>query len=105
MISEGRIRGPLRAAASEGGEAATGGATTLVDELRQMLAEVSEGKLTAQEIEPGGHLFDFGYVDSLSAVTFLAMIEERYDVVIEDTDFVERLHTVEAFAQHIEANR
>jgi len=73
-------------------------------ELRNELAELSEGKLTADAIDEGGHLFDYGYVDSLSAVTFLARIEDRYGVRIDDVDLVERLHTVRSIAEYVAEN-
>lgn len=73
--------------------------------LKQQLAELSEGKLDAASIESGGHLFDYGYVDSLSAVMFLAHIEETYGVHIEDMDLVEKYTTLDAIAQHVAASR
>jgi len=69
--------------------------------LKQQLAELSEGKLDARTIEAQGHLFDYGYVDSLSAVMFLAHIEETYGVHIEDLDLVEKYTTLDAIARHI----
>lgn len=73
-------------------------------ELRSQLAELSEGKLAADAIDETGHLFDYGYVDSLSAVTFLAQIEERYGVRVDDVELVERLHTVRAIARYVHEN-
>ena len=69
--------------------------------LKQQLAELSEGKLDAGAIEPGGHLFDYGYVDSLTAVTFLAHVEETYGVRIDDIEIVESCHTVARIADRI----
>jgi acyl carrier protein len=77
----------------------------IVAELRKQLAELSEGKLDAAAIEPAGHLFDYGYVDSLSAVMFLAHIEERYGVHIEDMDLVEKYTTLDAIARHVLESR
>jgi len=87
--------------------AAMGAATAddLVEELRKLLAEVSDGKLQASGIDPAANLFDFGYVDSLSGVMFLARIEEQWGVHIEDFDLVERLNTLEAVAGHLRASR
>ena len=76
----------------------------IVEELRAEISEISEGALSPASIEPTGHLFDYGYVDSLSAVTFLARIEDRYGVQIDDLDLIERLHSIRAIAQHIDAN-
>lgn len=77
----------------------------LVAEFRAYLAELSEGKLSADAIDPGSHLFDFGYVDSLSAVLFTAHLEERYGVRIEEVDLLERFTTLEAVAVHVAESR
>jgi len=86
----------------------TGGAAAgagLVEELRKLLAELSEGRLAAAEIDPAANLFDFGYVDSLSGVMFLARIEEQWGVHIDDFDLVERLNTLDAVAAHVREQR
>ena len=83
--------------------AATAG--DLVGELRALLVEVSDGKLQKNDIDPAANLFDFGYVDSLSGVMFLARIEEQWGVHIEDFDLVERLNSIEAVAAHLVTSR
>ena len=80
-------------------------AQQIVAELKQQLAELSEGKLDAGSIEATGHLFDYGYVDSLSAVMFLAWIEESFGVHIEDLDLIEKYTTLDAIARHIAESR
>jgi len=80
-------------------------AEDLVESLRALLVEVSDGKLQAADVDPAANLFDFGYVDSLSGVMFLARIEEQWGVHIEDFDLVERLNTLEAVAAHVRASR
>lgn len=80
-------------------------ADELVRELTALLVEVSEGKLAAEDIHPSANLFDFGYVDSLSGVLFLARIEEQWGVHIEDFDLVERLSSLEAVAAHPRSQR
>ena len=77
----------------------------VVGALVALLVEVSDGKLGAGEIDPNANLFDFGYVDSLSGVMFLARIEEQWGVHIEDFDLVERLNTLEAVAGHLRDHR
>jgi acyl carrier protein len=81
------------------------GVDEIVAGLAQQLAELSEGKLAAGTIDARGHLFDYGYVDSLSAVMFLAHIEEKYGVHIEDMDLVEKYTTLDAIARHIGESR
>ena len=78
------------------------GRAGLVELLRGDLVEISEGKLALDEIDADGHLFDFGYVDSLSAVVFLARIEDRFGIQIEDLALIETLTSVNAVADHIE---
>lgn len=73
----------------------------LIEALRSCLARISDGKLAPADIQPGCHVFDYGYVDSLSAVMFLAQIEENYGVRIDDVDLVERYNTLEAIADCI----
>jgi acyl carrier protein len=82
----------------------TATAEDLVEGLRAILAEVSEGKLKARDIDPNANLFDYGYVDSLSGVMFLARIEETWGVQIEDFDLVKRLNTIAAIAEFVSAN-
>ena len=77
----------------------------LVGELVALLVDVSDGRLRAHDVDPTANLFDFGYVDSLSGVMFLARIEEQWGVHIEDFDLVERLDTLEAVAAHVVASR
>jgi len=85
--------------------ASAAAAENWVEELRALLVEVSDGKLQAGHIDPAANLFDFGYVDSLSGVMFLARIEEQWGVHIEDFDLVERLNTLEAIAAHLRESR
>lgn len=76
-------------------------AENLVEALVALLLEVSDGKLQAGQIDPAANLFDFGYVDSLSGVMFLARIEEQWGVHIEDFDLIERFSSIEAVAAHL----
>ncbi len=78
---------------------------TLVAELRSHLADASDGKLSADSIDPSAHLFDFGYVDSLTAVLLTAHLEERYGVRLEEMDLLERFTTLEQLAAHVHASR
>jgi acyl carrier protein len=73
----------------------------LIEALRASLAKISDGKLRPEAIDASVHVFDYGYVDSLSAVMFLAQIEDRYGVRIDDVDLVERYNTLAAIADYI----
>lgn len=74
----------------------------ILELLRQDLVEISEGKLAGHDIDPKGHLFDYGYLDSLTAVTFLARIEQRFGVVIEDLDLLDNLTTLDALSARLQ---
>jgi acyl carrier protein len=71
------------------------------ERLRGQLASLSDGKLRAEAIDPTASLFDHGYLDSLSAATFLAQIEDEYGVAITEVDLVGRLRSLDALAQHL----
>jgi acyl carrier protein len=75
----------------------------LLEALRAVVAELSEGKLAAAQIDPDAHLFDYGYVNSLSAVMFLAHVAERHGVEIEDVELIEEVTTLRAVARRIQA--
>ncbi|MGH0028716.1 MAG: acyl carrier protein [Myxococcota bacterium] len=79
--------------------------SALRDELIELLLGATEGKFQAAEIDPSANLFDYGYVDSLTGVVFLAEIEERYGVEIDDMEVVERLNTLDLLAGHIAERR
>jgi acyl carrier protein len=94
---------PSSASQSPGatGRPAATDADDVVERLRSHVAALSEGKLTAGEVDPEGHLFDYGYLSSLTAVMFLANIEEQFGVEIEDLELVEELTTLSAVAARI----
>lgn len=75
----------------------------ILDDLRRQVAELSDGRLEPAEVDVQGHLLDHGYLDSLSAVMFIAHIEERYGVALDDVEFVESLNSIEAIAARIAA--
>ena len=77
------------------------GHAEIVELLRRDLVEISGGELSVEQVDPAGHLFDFGYVDSLSAVVFLERIEQRFAVHVEDYEVVEARTSVDALARRI----
>jgi acyl carrier protein len=100
---------PIRPPASEGpassAAAAPAGAAdahaSVIQALRRHLAELSPGRLRAEEIQEHAPLFDRGYLDSFSYVEFLAFIEQTYGVRIEDSQLAGHLTTIAAMAEHI----
>ena len=89
----------------DGGAAADAEPQAIADALRRYLVELSEERLSYGGIDPERHLFDHGYVDSLSAVMLLAHIEERWGVQIEDVELIESLTSVNALAARIHQAR
>ncbi len=74
----------------------------IVAMLRDDLVLISDGKLSHAEVEPDGHIFDYGYVDSLSAVVFLVRIEERFGVQIEDMELIESCSDLTSIAGRVQ---
>jgi acyl carrier protein len=69
--------------------------------LRGFFAERSGGALTADAIDPSVHLFNAGYVDSMSSLTLLDFIEERYGVTVPEVDLVGPLCTLSGLAAYV----
>ena len=82
---------------------ATLNAKAIGDVLRLHIAEQSDGVHTLETIDADAHLFDQGYLDSLSSVSLVTLVEERYRVSIEEVELVGRLSSVDALAEHIAA--
>ena len=74
---------------------------SVVRALQDHVAEGSRGRLSATDVHPHGPLFDRGYLDSFSYVAFLAFIEEKYGVRIDDSQLAGHLTTIAAMAEHI----
>jgi acyl carrier protein len=70
--------------------------------LRECIAQLSDGKLTASAIDPRAHLFDFGYVDSFKSAELLSFIQKRWGVDVPEIQLVGRLNTLDALARHIQ---
>jgi acyl carrier protein len=81
--------------------AGPGSVNDVCQRLRLQVATLSDGRLAADAIDPAAHLFDHGYLDSLSAATFLAQIEDDYGIAITEVDLVGRLASLEALARHL----
>ena len=85
-------------------EARVGSGAILVA-LRSKIAELSNGQLIAEDVDPKAILFDFGYVDSLTAVTLISFIDSEYGVSVTELDLVGSLNHLEALAAHIDGAR
>ncbi len=69
--------------------------------LKGKIVELANGQISLESVEPNAILFDFGYVDSLSAVTLISFVEEQYKVSITELDLVGSLNTLQALSDHI----
>ncbi len=77
----------------------------LLDCLKQKVSELSTGQLTVDSIDPAVSLFDFGYLDSLTAVTMISFIDSEFGVSINELDMVEELDHLQALAEHVARHR
>jgi acyl carrier protein len=89
------------AAEAKSPERASEADDTIVGELRRQVVELSNGELPEQAIDASAPLLDYGYVDSLSAVTLIHFVEERYGVSVSEIDLIGSLNSLEALARHI----
>ena len=71
------------------------------ERLRNELAALSDGKLAGEEIDPAVSLLDHGYLDSLSAASFLAGIENEYGVVVSEVDLLGPRQSLEQLARYV----
>jgi acyl carrier protein len=74
---------------------------TIVGELCRQVVELSNGELPEQAIDASAPMLDYGYVDSLSAVSLLHFVEERYGVSVSEIELVGPLNSLETLARHI----
>ncbi len=90
------------AEAASGAAAGTEEASEVLSALNEKIVELSGGQLSPDVIDPGAALFDFGYVDSLSAVTLIGFIDSEYGVAVSELDLVGSLDNLQALAEHIQ---
>lgn len=66
------------------------------------VASQSKGRWTTDSIDPAGHLFEDGYLDSLGIVDLLTFIDAAFGVSdIPKVDLVGRLGTFNALARYV----
>lgn len=73
----------------------------IVERLRLLVVQLSDGTRTPEDIGAGDHLYDRGHVDSVAGVTLLTFIADHYGVTIDEADLVRGLHSLDALARHI----
>lgn len=81
------------------------GAAAVLASLRECVSRLSEGKLAVEAIDPKGHIFDCGYVDSFRSAELLNFVEKQYAVSIPEVQLVGALCTLDAIARHIAGQR
>ena len=102
----GRLNKPRSGGATErqtdahASRAASADGAAIAAALKDQVVALSNGKL-GDDIDLGAPLFDYGYVDSLSSVSLIEMIRERYDVDVSEIDLVGRLNTLDALARFV----
>jgi acyl carrier protein len=79
------------------------GGANIEQALREVIAEQSDGQLTAEEIPSDEPLLEEGHLDSLSSVKVLMFIEEQYGVEIQESELTGRLETLDALVKHVAA--
>lgn len=85
--------------------AADTSAEEILAALRAHLIETADGKLDDVPIDSSAPLLDYGYVDSLTAVSLLERIKADYGLEIAETELVGRLTTLDAITRHIVDHR
>jgi len=78
-------------------------AATVEQALREVIAEQSDGLLTAADVPADAPLLDEGHLDSLSSVKVLMFIEKSYGVEIQESELTGRLNTLAALVKHVAA--
>jgi len=73
--------------------------------LVEHVVDLSDGRLRPGEIDPSAPIWEHGYVDSLSAVTLLEFLRERYGVELSEEDLARGLATLDAVAEHVRRER
>lgn len=81
---------------------ASADSSAVLDALKDKIVEFSNGQIERASIDLDSILFDFGYVDSLSAVTLISFIDEQYKVSVTELDLVGSLNTLQALSDHVE---
>ena len=92
---------PEPVAPPRGEVAAAASSAQILDSLRGCIVQVTQGRIARDAIDPGAHLFDNGYLDSLTSVALLTHVEREFGVRIPEVQLVGRLCTLEAIAREI----
>jgi len=75
--------------------------SAILEELRALIVACSASPLTPEGIDVDGDLLELGYVDSVSAASFVDQVERRFGITISDAELVGRLHCLSAIADRV----
>lgn len=92
------------APAGDGGRLAPDAAAPedeITHKLLRCVADNSGGKLEVDQINPAAHLFESGYLDSVSSAELLSLVEREFGLDLEEDQLLGRLNCIAALAQHI----
>ena len=77
----------------------------VIGDLRRKLVELCDGKISLEQFDPSASILEHGDVDSLTAARLLEFIEERYDVVVPETELAGQAHSLEGLAAYVDRER
>ena len=77
----------------------------ILSALKTKISELSNGQLGEDDLDANAMLFDFGYVDSLSAVTLISFVDSQYGVAVTELDLVGAINNLQLLADHIHTQR
>jgi acyl carrier protein len=100
-VKQALAGGPPEPGAPSPSEGAPTERAAILDELRAAIISCSATPLTPELIDVDGDLFELGYVDSVSAASFVDQVERRFGVTISDAELVGRLHNLAAIADRL----
>jgi acyl carrier protein len=84
-------------------EAAPSTPSGVLQDLRRCICANAEPPLEEEGIDTRLHMYDAGYVTSVTAADLLVYIEDRYGIEISEVDLVGRLDSLDALVAHITA--
>ena len=96
---------PETSTSKHAGGSGTFDSSDLLDRFKEKVAEYSTGQLTPDAIDPRASLFDFGYLDSLTAVTMISHIQSEYGVSVSEIDLTEELDHLQALVERVARDR
>jgi len=77
---------------------------TVLADLRDFVCSASSQSLSQAEVDAALHMYDAGYVDSITAVDLLIHVESRYGLFISEMELVGLHYSLGALAEHVVAS-